>query len=128
MRRWIWVRQDTALAIHSEQLRVHGGGNGIRDAGLLQSAMARPVNLAAHGEPDIAALAASYGFGIARNHPFIDGNKRTAYVVMELFLMLNGYELSASDSNAVITYWNVADGTLSELQLSEWIRSNIVEI
>ncbi len=122
------MRQDTVLAIHSEQLRAHGGGNGIRDVGLLQSAMARPVNLAVHGEPDIAALAASYGFGIARNHPFIDGNKRTAYVVMELFLALNGHELSAPDTDAVMTYWNLADGTVSELQLCEWIRSNIVEV
>jgi death on curing protein len=131
MSNWIWVLEATALAIHSEQLREHGGGEGVRDAGLLQSALARPENLAGYagyGDPDVAALAASYAFGIARNHPFIDGNKRTAYVVGELFLALNGFELMASDADAVMTFLALAAGELSEEQLAAWIRANIVAI
>jgi len=88
---WIWVDPTVVLAVHEEQLAEYGGSAGIRDAGLLESALARPKNLAAYGEPDVAELAASYGFGIARNHPFVDGNKRTAFVSVELFLRLNGY-------------------------------------
>lgn len=126
MSHWTWVLEDTALAIHSEQLREHGGGDGVRDAGLLQSALARPENLAVYGDPDVAALAASYAFGIARNHPFIDGNKRTAYVVGELFLALNGYELIASDTDGVLTFMALAAGELSEDQLADWMRANIV--
>jgi death on curing protein len=125
MTTWIWVLETTALAIHSEQLRAHGGGDGVRDAGLLQSALARPENLVAYGEPDAAALAASYAFGIARNHPFIDGNKRTAYVVSELFLALNGYKLTSSDADATLTFMALAAGELSEEQLADWLRNHI---
>jgi death on curing protein len=127
MTAWTWVLEATALAIHSEQLREHGGGDGVRDLGLLQSALARPENLAAYGAPDVAALAASYAFGIARNHPFIDGNKRTAYVVGELFLGLNGFELVASDADAVLTFMALAAGELSEDQLAEWFRRNLAQ-
>ncbi len=126
MAQWLWVLEETARAIHSEQLREHGGGDGVRDAGLLQSALARPENLAAYGEPDAAALAASYAFGLARNHPFVDGNKRTAYVVSELFLALNGYELTASDVDGVVTFMALAAGELTEDQLTDWFRRNIV--
>jgi death on curing protein len=123
---WLWVREDVALAIHSEQLREHGGGNGVRDLGLLQSALARPENLLAYGEPDAASLAASYAFGIARNHPFVDGNKRTTYVVCELFLALNGFILTSSDVDSALTFLALAAGEFSEEALADWIRANIV--
>jgi death on curing protein len=125
MSHWIWVQEDVALAIHDEQLREHGGLAGVRDVGLLQSALARPENLAAYGTPDVAELAASFAFGIARNHPFNDGNKRTAYVVTELFLGLNGYDLIASDADAVLTFLALAAGELSEAELAHWIRQNL---
>lgn len=114
-----------ALATHTEQLAEHGGGDGIRDAGMLESAMARPVNLAAHGEPDAAALAAAYAFGIARNHPFVDGNKRSAAVVSETFLMLNGFALDASDAELVVAFLAVAAGELSEDELADWFRERV---
>lgn len=122
---WLWVQEDVACAIHLEQLREHGGGAGVRDLGLLQSALARPENLAAYGDPDVAALAASYAFGIARNHPFIDGNKRTAYVVYELFLALNGYVLTTSDADSTLTFLALAAGDITEDALADWIRANI---
>jgi death on curing protein len=125
MPNWIWVHADVALAIHDEQLREHGGLAGVRDAGLLYSALARPENLAAYGTPDAAELAASFAFGIARNHPFNDGNKRTAYVVTELFLALNGFDLRASDADAVLTFLALAAGELSEAALANWIRQNL---
>ncbi len=125
MTNWKFVKESTAIAIHEEQLMEHGGGHGIRDIGLLQSALARPENLAAYGEPDIYQLAASYAYGIAKNHPFIDGNKRTAFVVMELFLLLNGVELLASDADCVVTFVALAAGELSEEGLVDWLRRNI---
>ena len=90
MSRWVWLDPAVLRAVHEEQLAEHGGASGTRDAGLFESALARPENLAAYGAPDAAALAAAYGWGLARNHPFVDGNKRTAFVATELFLMLNG--------------------------------------
>jgi death-on-curing protein len=123
--RWQWVRQDVALAIHSEQLREHGGSSGLRDLGLLLSALAHPQNLAAYGAPDVAALAAGYAQAIVTNHPFVDGNKRTAYVVCELFLALNGHFLTADDADGVINFLALASGDLSEAQLANWLRSNI---
>jgi death-on-curing protein len=122
--RWIWVREDVVIAVQSEQLRAHGGSSGIRDKGLLQSALARPPDLAAYGDPDISALAARYAHAIISNHPFVDGNKRTAYVVCELFLALNGQILSAGDAEAAMTFLDLADGRLSEDQLADWIRTN----
>lgn len=113
------------MAAHAEQLAEHGGGEGVRDAGMLDSAMARPRNLAEYGEPDIAALAASYAFGIARNHPFVDGNKRTAAVVSETFLMLNGYALDASDAEVVVAFVALAAGELSEDELADWFRTRL---
>ncbi len=119
---WIWVALDVAITAHAEQLAEHGGGEGVRDAGALESAMARPQNLALYGDPDAAALAAAYAFGIARNHPFVDGNKRTAAVVSETFLALNGVVLSASDAELVVAFVDLAAGELSETELAEWFR------
>ena len=123
--RIVWVATEVAIAAHAEQLAEHGGGEGVRDAGMLDSAMARPRNLAEYGEPDVAALAASYAFGIARNHPFVDGNKRTAAVVSETFLMLNGYGLDASDAEVVVAFVALAAGELSEDELADWFRQHL---
>ena len=125
--RWTWVAESVVLAIHEAQLAEHGGIAGIRDEGLLSSAMARPQNLLAYGEsPDAADLAAAYAFGIARNHPFLDGNKRTAFVVMELFLILNGWALEADDSDCVSTLESVASWDLREKDLAVWLRAHAV--
>lgn len=121
----MWIATEVALAAHAEQLAEHGGGDGIRDAGMLDSAMARPQNLAQYGDPDAAALAAAYAFGIARNHPFIDGNKRTAAVVSETFLMLNGYALGATDAELVVAFVALAAGELSEDELADWFRQHL---
>lgn len=118
----VWISYEVALAIHDAQLADHGGGTGIGDETLLQSAMARPENLFAYGSPDTASLAASYAFGIAKNHPFVDGNKRTAFVICELFLRLNGYVLTASDIDCVKTFLALAAGDLTEDELAAWIR------
>jgi len=124
---WRWVSSDVAFAAHREQLAEHGGGDGIRAPDLLESAMARPLSLAAYGEPDAAALAAAYAFGIARNHPFVDGNKRTAMVVSETFLILNGYTLNASDAEIVVEFLALAAGELSEDELAAWFRERILQ-
>lgn len=123
---WIWVSSDVAMAAHAEQLTAHGGGDGVRDAALLDSALARPQNLAAYGDPDVAALAAAYAYGIARNHPFVDGNKRTALVVSETFLILNGQVCTATDPEAVVAFLALAAGELSEDELAEWFRTHLV--
>jgi death on curing protein len=124
--RWTWVAGNVALAIHESQLAEHGGLAGIRDQGLLESALARPRNLAAYSDDvDAAALAAAYGFGIARNHPFFDGNKRAAFVVMELFLNLNAWTLEADDTECISTMESVAAGNLPEKNLVAWLRSHI---
>lgn len=112
------------LAVHEEQLAEHGGAPGTRDAGLFESALARPQQLAHYGQPDWADLAAAYGYGIARNHPFIDGNKRTAFVAVELFMHLNGRQLLASDAECVLTMLDVAAGTLEEPAFAAWLRSH----
>jgi death-on-curing protein len=122
---WRWISAEVALAGHAEQLAEHGGGEGVRDHGLFESAMARPRNLAAYGDPDAAALAASYAFGLARNHPFVDGNKRTAAVVMEAFLNANGFELRANDAEIVVTILALAAGELGEEELAQWLRERI---
>ncbi|KZX90122.1 death-on-curing protein [Erythrobacter sp. HI0037] len=124
-RKWVWIATEVALAAHSEQLAEHGGGDGIRDAGMLDSAMARPQNLAQYGDPDAAALAAAYAYGIARNHPFTDGNKRTAAVVSETFLMLNGYALGATDAELVVAFVALAAGELGEDELADWFRQHL---
>jgi death on curing protein len=124
-RKWVWIATEVALAAHAEQLAEHGGGDGIRDAGMLDSAMARPQNLAQYGDPDAAALAAAYAYGIARNHPFTDGNKRTAAVVSETFLMLNGYALGATDAELVVAFVALAAGELGEDELADWFRQHL---
>ena len=121
---WIWLDIAVIYAVHDEQLAEHGGSAGVRDRGLLESALARPQNLTAYGQPDAVDLAAAYGFGIARNHPFIDGNKRTAFVAVELFLELNGYELTATDADCVLTMLALAAGEIDESTFARWIRSN----
>lgn len=122
---WIWVADAVALAMHREQIAEHGGGDGVRDSGLFESAMARPQNLARSGDPDAADLAASYAFGLARNHPFVDGNKRTATVVSETFLILNGYSLAAMDAEVVVVFLALAAGELTENELAEWFRERV---
>ncbi|MBY0612693.1 MAG: type II toxin-antitoxin system death-on-curing family toxin [Beijerinckiaceae bacterium] len=120
---WNWLDREIILAIHEEQLAQHGGGVGLRDDGLLMSALSRPINFASY-EPDatIFRLAASYAYGIARNHPFIDGNKRTAFVAMELFLLDHGWLLTAEDGDAVLTFLALASGELEEDRLADWIE------
>lgn len=121
---WVWLDKLLILAVHDEQLAEHGGLSGVRDSGLLESAMARPEHLAAYGKPDIAVLAASYGYGKARNHPFIDGNKRTAFVAALLFLAFNAYSFQATDSDKVIVILKVAAGEVTEAEFATWIRNN----
>ncbi len=121
---WVWISSVAAHLIHEEQLAEHGGLQGVRDEGMLESALSRPQNIAAYGESTVSKLAAGYAFGIARNHPFADGNKRTALVVAELFLDLNGYELLASDPECVVTILRLAAGELSEDDLADWIQEN----
>jgi len=122
---WVWIATEVALAAHAEQLAEHGGGEGVRDAGALESAMGRPVDKAAYGDPDAAALAAAYAFGLARNHPFVDGNRRTAAVIAETFLVLNGYRLDASDAELVVAILSLAAGELAEDELADWFRAHI---
>jgi death-on-curing protein len=123
---WTWVADNVVVAIHEAQLAEHGGIAGIRDEGLLSSALARPHNLEAYGDnPDAAAPAAAYAFGIARNHPFLDGNKRTAFVVMELFLNLNGWVLEADDAVCISMMLTLASGNLSENMLAKWLRGHM---
>lgn len=122
---WHWIATDVAVAAHGEQLAEHGGPAGVRDPGALESAMMRPRDLAQFGEPDIAALAAAYAYGIARNHPFTDGNKRTAAVVSETFLVLNGYRLTASDAELVVAFLALAAGELTEEELADWFRQHL---
>ncbi len=122
---WVWIEHALVHAIHDEQLLEHGGGAGVRDTNLLESALARPEQLAHYGAPDVADLAASYGYGISRNHPFIDGNKRTAFVAVELFLALNGFDLLATDAECVVNMLNVAAGDIDEAAFGAWIRAHI---
>lgn len=121
---WCWIDRAVLIAVHEMQLAEHGGGAGMRDAALLDSALSRPPNLAAYGEPDAAALAAAYGYGIARNHAFIDGNKRTALVAAELFLRLNGWQLVVSDADCVLTMLAVATGDVTEDEFAAWLRAH----
>ncbi len=122
---WLLIATEVALAAHAEQLAEHGGGEGVRDAGALESAMMRPRNLAEYDDPDAAALAAAYAFGLARNHPFVDGNKRTAAVVAETFLALNGHALAATDAELVVAIVALAAGELTEDELADWFRAHL---
>jgi death-on-curing protein len=122
----IWIGLATVLAVHEEQIAEHGGSAGVRDRGLLSSALDRPKNIAAYepGDCDLPRLAAAYGYGIAKNHPFIDGNKRTALVVAETFLNLNGLASTADDAACVAIMQALADGTIGEEKFAGWIREN----
>ena len=126
MTEWRWLHVETAEAVHDEQLADHGGGTGTRDRGALLSALHRPQNLAAYGEPDAAALAASYAYGVAKNHPFVDGNKRTAWVLCRLFLAKNGFSLRFGRAEAVLIVEGLAAGEVSENEFAEWLRERIV--
>lgn len=128
MSEWVWLNRAVIIAIHEVQLAEHGGGTGVRDAGLLDSALGKPQQLNNYGEPppDAAALAASYGYGISRNHPFIDGNKRTGYVAAELFLRLNGWRLNADDASCVVTMLAIAAGDITEEAFAAWLRAHAI--
>lgn len=123
----IWVSQTTAIAIHADQLAQHGGRSGIRDENLLSASLARPRHLLAYGSPNIFDLAAAYGYGIAKNHPFIDGNKRTAFVVMAIFLELNGYMLDVPEPEVVVVMEQLSTNQETQESLSEWLKTNSVE-
>lgn len=120
-----WLPKQLILAVHNRQLAEHGGDAGVRDEGLLESALARPQNLFAYGESDVAALAGAYAFGIAKNHPFIDGNKRTAFVACELFLAANGYDLAASDEECLAMMLGLAASEVDETEFAVWLRENV---
>jgi death-on-curing protein len=127
MTEWRWVRADLTYAIHDRQLAEHGGPDGVRDKGAVESALARPQNLDIYASADAAALAAAYAYGLARNHGFADGNKRTTWVVARLFLADNGYRLKFDPTDAVRTMETVAAGALDEAALAEWFRQRIAE-
>ena len=120
-----WLSLDIALAVHDRQLAEHGGPTGVRDQGMLESALARPLNQWTYGEDDLCALAAAYAYGIARNHPFTDGNKRTAWVFARLFLMLNGQSLSFTPRMAIDVVLALAAGELGEDELADWFRQHL---
>ena len=120
----IWLPVELVIAFHDEQLRVFGGPAGIRDRGLLESALARPANKWSFGETDLAALAAAYAVGIARNHPFIDGNKRAAFLSIIVFLGLNDIDLQVNDAQAAVIIYDMAAGQVSEESLARWIGDN----
>jgi death on curing protein len=127
MAKFVWLLEETVIAVHQRQISEHGGSEGLRDEGLLASALARPQNVLAYAQPppDLAALAAAYAYGIARNHPFVDGNKRTALVAARTFLLLNGVNLEANQDEKYLTFLQLAQGTLTEEQLADWIRKRI---
>lgn len=120
-----WVAASVVLAIHDEQLADHGGGAGVRDEGLLESALSRPKNLFGYEAAGLSQLAAAYAYGICRNHPFVDGNKRTSLVVAELFLALNGQALDATDVECVMVWQKLAAGELDEQGLGQWFTDHI---
>lgn len=124
--KWIWIDPRVIVAIHTEQLAEHGGAPGVRDLGLLESALARPRQIASYRKAtDAPALASAYAFGIAKNHPFVDGNKRTAYVAMRLFLILNGHDIAAPESERAMTMESLAGGALTEKALAQWVRRHL---
>ena len=123
---WRWIDRRALCLLHDESVAEHGGAPGLRDEGLLESALARPLNLAAYGEPDVFELAAAYGVGLAKNHPFVDGNKRAAFLAVGLFLALNGYRLRADQADATLSMFSVAAGGLSEPAFATWLRLHTV--
>ncbi len=122
--KWRWLREDVVVAMHSEQIAEHGGSLGIRDGGLLSSALARPQNQAAYGEPSVFDLAAAYAFGVILNHPFVDGNKRTGFLAAYVFLDLNGWELKASEAEAVAAVLALATRGMDESGFSDWLKDH----
>lgn len=126
MKRPIWVERATVLIGHAESLAAHGGAGGLRDAGLLDSALARPLNLHAYDpDADAAALAAAYAFGIIRNHPFVDGNKRTAFLTAALFLEANGFRFVASEADVIVRTLALAANEIGEAEFAAWLRENV---
>jgi len=127
MTKIVWLLEETIIAIHHRQIAEHGGSEGLRDEGLLASALARPQNLFAYGQPppDLAALAAAYAYGIARDHPFVDGNKRTSLIAARTFLLLNGVNLEAAQDEKFLTFQSLAAGSLTEDELADWIRERL---
>ena len=125
--KWNWIDKRVLLVLHDESLAEHGGASGMRDEGLLDSALARPLNLVSYEKPDVAALAACYAVGLAKNHPFVDGNKRAGFLAMGLFLFLNGRRLTATQAEATVTMLAVASGEIDETALADWIRRNLAK-
>ena len=122
---WHWVDKRSLLLLHDESLATHGGASGIRDEGLLDSALARPLNLVAYGEPDIAELAAAYASGLVRNHPFVDGNKRAAFLATGIFLAINGFRLVADQAEATAAVLALATSELDEPSFAAWLRQHL---
>ena len=125
MNQWLWIEEPVVLAIHDRQLALNGGPPGLRDQGALASALARPKNLAAYGQPDASALAAAYAFGVARNHAFVDGNKRTAWMLARLFLRDNGIEIAFDKRDAIEIMLSLAAGDIGEDELANWFRERV---
>ena len=123
---WRWIDRRALCLLHDESVAEHGGAPGLRDEGLLESALARPLNMVAYGAPDVLELAAAYGVGLAKNHAFVDGNERVAFLAVGLFLALNGYRLRASQADATLTMFAVAAGSLDEAAISIWLRQHAV--
>ena len=122
---WRWVDKHALMLLHGDSLAQHGGAAGLRDEGLLDSALARPLNLVAYGNPDVADLAACYGLGLAKNHAFVDGNKRAAFLAVGLFLALNGQRLQATQADATTTMLALASGSLDEAAFASWLRGHM---
>lgn len=127
MSSWRWISKQALLLLHGESLAEHGGAAGMRDEGLLDSALARARNLAAYGDPDVAALAAAYGSGISQNHPFVDGNKRAAFLSVGLFLALDGYRLVVTQAQATVAVLALAAGELEEVEFAAWLREHLAK-
>lgn len=121
---FVWINRRALLLLHGESLVLHGGAPGIRDEGLLDSALARPENLAAYGQPDVHDCAAAYAFGLAKNHPFIDGNKRAAFLGAGMFLRLNGFRLTATQQDATLTMLALAASDMTEAAYADWLRKH----
>ncbi|MSO46357.1 MAG: type II toxin-antitoxin system death-on-curing family toxin [Acidobacteria bacterium] len=123
MKRPVWVLRETVLGLHEQLLAAFGGASGIRDEGLLDSALARPENLLVYGKPTLFDLAASYGFGLVKNHPFVDGNKRIGFAVAALFIELNGYRVVASEADVVVRTLGLAAGQVRESDYAAWLKA-----
>ena len=122
---WCWVDGQALRLLHDESLALHGGVSGVRDEGLLESAVSRPLNLVAYGDPDVAEIATAYAFGLARNHPFVDGNRRAAFLATGLLLALNGYRLVADQADATVAMLALAAGELDEASFAAWLRTHL---